>query len=178
MVYTNIQLLYGIHLNTIQIKNMIYNINNSIDFDEDDYCEQISDFFANKQIATLLHAPCCSEHDTWYLGKVLHKYFRTNITCEQCEQYTCCDKCFGQTYNGYYNVINMMDDVSIVTDICDHCLHHLNGKYDCMDHCKYNKIKKIKNPNDELTEYLKNFIILNKLTPHYYLVLDDCIYCS
>ncbi len=52
------------------------------------------------------------DHDAkgnhFIVGIEMHKYWRYGIRCDQCEKYSCCDRCIGNTNNGYYDVTAMV----------------------------------------------------------------------
>ncbi len=84
----------------------------------------LKDCFKGKNDMHLFNFPCCSESgdDKFILGYEVHKYYRKLIKCENCKEYSVCDKCIGYTNNGYYDVNKILNE-PIEVNIRHMCLY-------------------------------------------------------
>lgn len=140
---------------------------------------------------------CCSKNTTnnkettiFIVGKKVKEYKRQDVSCNNCQSVDHqCDKCFGMTENGWYDV-NTIDQIrydnnpvlhdfipKVITvplfRICEYC--HGDNREEIETKCKF--CKKI-NRKDTRRH---NYSILEqtfKRPVQYYLLLDFCLSCS
>ncbi len=68
---------------------------------------------------------CCSKisKKKYIIGFKMHTYYRNFIKCEECDEYTVCDKCIGHTNNGYYDVVKILNELTEINSrhVCLRC---------------------------------------------------------
>jgi len=121
MVYTTVSIILGIHLNREELKEIL-RVDELGEFDEFD--RDLEHKIINKNVE-IFKIPCCeSENKQYFVGLQMHTYYRKHgIKCDNCDKYSCCDNCIGQTNNGFYDIVRMADNPVEVNSqhVCLHC---------------------------------------------------------
>jgi len=89
-----------------------------------------------------IYAPvCCSPIKKYILGICINKYKRICVTCDNCSEYNCCDSCFGQTQNGFYDTSAIHTKITKINKkhICEWRLN--DNKTKITDNCKFCNFK-------------------------------------
>jgi hypothetical protein len=144
--------------------------------------------------------PCCHEANGKKLvfGGVLKTYYRFANDrfeprlkeweeCEKCDEYTLCERHFGQTENGYYNLSKAGQEVCYLSTerICGHCHHdRRSSKAKTCKKCGSKRQFNSKTQKDIILRHAellfgKNLVkFLKNKEFRVYLVLNDCISCT
>ena len=136
MVYTTVRVVLGFVINKTELLELL-----EIEMEgEDDNLmnydiEKLFDDMGYDKNINLYRFPCCSESSDklFIIGIERHKYYRQPVRCDDCKEYTVCDRCIGHTNNGYYDVCAIFEkpiEVN-VRHVCPWCFHDnkqdLNG---------------------------------------------------
>nr|QBK86397.1 MAG: hypothetical protein LCMAC102_01920 [Marseillevirus LCMAC102] len=174
MVYTQLNIVAGVIL-TKEEKNKIE--------------EEL-----DKSSILQFHGPmggCCIKKRKMHLfGVCVHTYYRYHQRCENCEKYTVCDECIGQTNNGHYDVLTIAEsDVKVERrHLCPCCFSDNKSDYDRCKTCN-SKFDETPRSFDKwltnvsyfhlLGELLKDLEIGRSLTDFdFYYSVDDCLSCT
>jgi len=131
MVYTTLEIIQGFVISKAELTKLL----ELEDEEDDDDIEQIFDDLGYNKNINLYSFPCCSQSrgKLFIIGRSMHKYYRQPVKCNDCKEYTVCDRCIGHTNNGYYDVCAIVErpiEVNI-RHICPWCFHDnkqdLNG---------------------------------------------------
>ena len=126
MVYTQVEIILGVVIMLDDLKKIIMKeVDDNKLIDElMDYCREygVKEFPRNSQ---LYDYRCCSKSKgkLFILGYPIHTYYRKKIRCSNCEEYSVCNDCIGQTNNGYYDVEKILDGPNEVNirNVCLYC---------------------------------------------------------
>lgn len=205
MVYTKLIIVSGLMLTKEQIITALKQFNENLAKMIDGMSEEnltdalpqiIEDYFLEdadgfwddnkKERPHLFQFPCCSENKDklFLIGYNLHTYYRRCVHCRDCQEYTVCDKCIGETSGGWYDVGKILDGPVIVArdKMCLAC------NSDQMDAHKRCRCCFRNAPKDDYKTYYEENLIrfateVLKMTPEtctpaYYYMLDDCLSCT
>jgi hypothetical protein len=121
MVYFTFELFAGIVVTKEEL------IEKGVTFDEDNDMnrEQQIIHSASGSGLSIYTFPCCSKSRAkiYIIGRKVHVYYRKYTKCGQCDKYSVCDTCIGETNNGNYNVDKILDEPVKVNmnHICYYC---------------------------------------------------------
>jgi hypothetical protein len=134
MVYTEFWIVVGLKLSREQILKYILDATGVIPTEDDEIDELFMETVVRPKLPkagyardlTLFQFVCCSESNgkVFILGHQVHKYYRKFVQCQNCEKYSVCDLCIGETSNGWYDVEKILNEpVEIPSEkICQNCL--------------------------------------------------------
>jgi len=122
-----------------------------------------------------------------YARKKMSMRWGKNPNCEDCDEYDCCDRCIGETINGFYDVSKMLDsEVTIpIEEFCGHCNQHKQTVAKkcplCLHKNRSFDEERLKALRSTITEQIKSE--LGQSLPvsakfQVYGVLDDCLSCN
>jgi len=115
MVYKSIKIVLGIAVSNKIVKTLA-------ERDENEWINTMGTLKCKKNV-NIYQLPGHNSKK-FIIGISLHKYFRKHVpNCEECDEYIMCDTCIGQTNNGFYDVITMIEEPIEVNirNICFHC---------------------------------------------------------
>lgn len=103
--------------------------------------------------------------------------------CKDCDEYSMCDTCLGQTVNGYYDVVQLFHNVVAVPEkeICQYCRNHTRPSKICQ-RCKAPAGEQSIFGSTRLkAKEIEKFLAIPgyKCGPlQFFAVVDDCLSCS
>jgi len=194
MVYSNLYIVNGILLTLNHIETII---GRKLEEDED-AADAVHDMIKKSKLyqkrmygcATirLYNFPCCSaSNGKWFLlGIEAHQYYRKTLHCANCEDYSVCDICIGETSGGVYDVEAISQGpVEVPADkLCERCYSDKVNAFRRCDTCFMRQRPKVENSKPptyghsyDILRLAKEFGLSNTETHHYYMV-DDCLSCT
>lgn len=199
MVYTKIYIIAGIKVSDESLKKFL--ADQDCYFGDPEGLEKEAVFNAWKKYkktsrkskqflfstgTKLFSFPCCSESTDWLLGYISHTIYRQHISCRTCEEFSACEKCFGQTPYGWYDVTDIFNGpVEIESSkICHNCS---SDQVDKVRRCQvcFIDAKPQKKEGYQRKEYFKGGSQLLGVTDpkqeveiKYFYMLDDCLSCT
>lgn len=191
MVYKNIQLIRGVCLTlkqTLQFMNKVYEyrkinkrVNNRDDFDDNIHQFNLDiKMFQGIQIYT---PRCCSKNKKYIIGFIMRTIRRIGVKCHtECGETYCCDRCIGETTDGWFDVDRILDSVVEIpdVDICTFCKKITNGDItDNTNKCNCNEKFMISHVSRTSLVFDKRIVpFFGDFEYGNYLWLDDCLYCT
>lgn len=143
--------------------------------------------------AKLYNYPCCSDlnQKKFIVGKVVKTWVRKCTRCPNCEEYSLCDNCIGQTCQGYYPVDKILNEIveCPIENVCMYCWKDNKKKIEteCEDcghkpnwQMRFNCPQENKFEDQELVKWLIAYKTENGLNSDVkiYYMLDDCLSCT
>lgn len=182
MVYTRVKIVKGIVLTREQIENLI-----EIE-EDDDVCDkfyvELVDGFETKlrghEGLRLFPFVCCSKiaGEIFIFGYEVNSFPRLRIQCSKCEEFSLCDKCIGETTNGFYDVEKILNEVVQVPNeiMCGHC----NTDNVVGGRCRlcFSTETKVYDHSKKITTFAKKHLNMENPLPSCFYMLDDCLSCT
>lgn len=210
MVYTKLHIVSGLLLTREQIINALKDLA-KVDFkgmEEQENSDELADRFneafvkPDKQrwtiydgkYPTLFSFPCCSKSEGKFfiLGFKLHTYYRRHVQCKNCKEFSVCDKCIGETSNGWYDIDKIFDEPTRIPreKVCGFChSDQVEANFRCKCCFRENPEKERAlvagkpvptGQEERLGRFARETLGLLPETysvAHYYLI-DDCLSCT
>ena len=191
MVYSNIVLIRGVCLNKkqmVKFVNQIYKyLNKDIvvknNDDVFDYLHKVNSLIARFYGLKIYQPVCCSTNKKYIIGMSMKKIERIYVRCDaNCDKYTLCDRCVGETSIGWFDVVRIHNSIVEVSDdnmcmwcknITDEEICDASHSCECSD--KFTDTHSLimkKSFDKRIKTYLEEYEMKN------YLWIDDCLSCT
>ena len=153
------------------------------DPDDDDLYTFLSDHFNRHRWPKLWTPPCCASQkgQSFVVGTLVSKIPRLTVKCDECGEYTCCERCLGATVNGVYDINAMFNDFQHVpsAEICRKCHYDRCDVDGSCKKCYWHNIKgTVRDASCRIGNRAMDDYLCEHYDPQYYRTIDDCTSCS
>lgn len=127
------------------------------------------------------HLHCSDGNDNIFVvGTLLDEIKRIGLKCDQCDEYACCDTCFGATEHGLYNTSDMSDDFQEIPElnVCKICNYDRCLGQNACSRCTWQNLKGVPRPATRLVGNRFSDEFMRRYDLRYYRLINDCVSCS
>ena len=131
----------------------------------------------------LFSFPCCSENNgkLFILGYEVNSFPRLRMTCKKCEEHSLCDKCIGETTNGFYEVEKILQEpVQVPPEkMCRSCNADRVQNGRCrLCFTDVDERRPAEFHSKKITTFAAKVLKMKKAVPSCYYMIDDCLSCT